>query len=65
LTSLSQVEINTIASSFGSATTKLARLHEYILNKTANHAIADRVDVCKIKTLVIVDDAVKQIIFEN
>ena len=40
---LSQIEINTIASSFGSATTKLFELHRYMLKNTNNDEFIKKV----------------------
>ena len=40
---LSQVEINTIASSFGSATSKLYALHRYLLKKSGNEDVIAKV----------------------
>ena len=40
---LSQIEINTIASSFGSATSKVSELHSYILKNTNNEKFINKV----------------------
>jgi hypothetical protein len=42
---LSQIEINTIASSFGSATTKLFELHRYMLKNTNNSEFINKVSL--------------------
>lgn len=41
-TRLSQIEINTVASSFGAATSKITNLHNYMLRYTNNQEIIEK-----------------------
>lgn len=45
MTSLSQIEINTISCSFGAATSQITRLHRHALNATNNHSFMAKVNI--------------------
>ncbi len=43
VTTLSQIEINTVSCSFGAATSHVAKLHEYMLKYTKNQSVLEKV----------------------
>jgi len=43
VTTLSQIEINTVSCSFGAATSHAAKLHDYMLKYTKNQSVLEKV----------------------